>query len=131
MSLDKEKIKDDEKIYQILDKWIDFQHLNIPKSQTKSNEESSNLERQQSRSATLDNDNKEQDMQLRRTCTFLTLGGVGGWLLFVSQIVLYQGIDFIPFHLSEGVTITLLSTTTANVIGGLFIIYRYLFKDSS
>ena len=56
---------------------------------------------------------------------------VVGWILAVFAIVLLQGflghVDKQIFYLSDGVVIAFISGTTANVLGLLAIVVRYLF----
>lgn len=51
------------------------------------------------------------------------------WLTAVLVVCIAQGIPRIGFHLSDSILITLLGTTTANVIGVLIIVLRYLFPQ--
>lgn len=49
------------------------------------------------------------------------------WIQFVMLIVIMDGLWFFDFSLSDSVLITLLSTTTINVIGLLTIVFTYIF----
>lgn len=51
------------------------------------------------------------------------------WLILVLFIVVCQGFSIFHFNLHDSVLITLLSTTTANIIGVLVIVITYLFKN--
>jgi hypothetical protein len=53
------------------------------------------------------------------------------FLLIVFAIVVLVGIISFPFHLSDNVLITILTTASANLIGIFAIVIRYLFKDKS
>lgn len=79
----------------------------------------------------LKNQNFAQNINLRKLCARYTLIGVGGWLLFVVVVTFCEGFSGNIFYLGSSVLITLFSTTTANVIGTLWIIYRYLFKEGN
>jgi hypothetical protein len=49
--------------------------------------------------------------------------------LFISMIILFlNGLEAIYFHLSDTVLITLLATTTADVISIFLFVVRYLFR---
>lgn len=50
------------------------------------------------------------------------------YMLFVFVILFISGTITTNFHLSDNVLITLLGTTTANVIGILIIVVTYLFS---
>lgn len=52
------------------------------------------------------------------------------WLTIVLIIILCQGFGVLHFNLHDSVLITLLSTTTANIIGVLVIVITYLFKNN-
>lgn len=52
------------------------------------------------------------------------------WLVIVLLVVLCQGFGLGHFNLHDSVLITLLSTTTANIIGVLVIVITYLFKNN-
>lgn len=88
---------------------------------------SSEEEDQNIRNAKINNDNLEQDRILRKHCAYATLWGTAVWLLCVLEIIFLEGVHICV--LSNSVLITLLTTTTANVLGGLWIIYNYLFPN--
>ena len=50
------------------------------------------------------------------------------YMLFVFVILFISGMTTTNFHLSDNELITLLGTTTANVIGILIIVVTYLFS---
>lgn len=52
------------------------------------------------------------------------------WSITVFVLLFVDGFDVGLFDLSDGVLITLLGTTTANIIGLFFVVARYLFPDS-
>ncbi len=52
------------------------------------------------------------------------------WLIMVFLIIVCQGFGIAHFNLHDSVLITLLSTTTANIIGVLVIVITYLFKNN-
>ena len=53
------------------------------------------------------------------------------WFFVVVAITVVHGFNAWDFALADSVLITLLSTTTANVIGMLIIVLNYLFKRRS
>lgn len=84
----------------------------------------------------LENVSFAQDMEQRRSFAVKAFRFVSCWMIVVVLIVAAAGIlgDGLTLHgvklkfvLSEKVLITLLCTTTANVIGLLVIVMRYLF----
>lgn len=52
------------------------------------------------------------------------------WLGVVTLITVASGIDIVPFGLSDTVLITLLTTTTATVLGLFITVLRFLFKGA-
>ena len=55
------------------------------------------------------------------------------WILAVLVVVFFQGFQYAPgskFYLPDSILITLLGTSTANVIGLLIIVANYLFPKS-
>ena len=53
------------------------------------------------------------------------------WLLCVLAVIFLQGFNTHQFHLSDSVLVTLIPTTTANVLGLVFIVAKYLFPKSN
>ena len=53
-----------------------------------------------------------------------------GWLLVVVLSVMFQGFGWRKFHVSDSVLITLITTTTANVLSLGYIVANYLFPKS-
>jgi hypothetical protein len=72
--------------------------------------------------------------QRRRYRAVLTPGlgyAVAGWMVFVVAVLLLQGFGSrTGFHLSDKVLITLLTTTTINVLGIFYVVVRYFFSES-
>lgn len=64
------------------------------------------------------------DILLRVLMSFAFLGVASVWLWFVSNIVREQTPEK---HLSDTVLVTLLTTTTINVLGLLYFVANYLF----
>ena len=77
------------------------------------------------RAKKLDNDIKEQDKDERKTYAERSFSLVSLWLLLIMVIMIAIGLD--KMHFSDNVIITLLTTTTVEVIGIYFIVSRYLF----
>lgn len=55
------------------------------------------------------------------------------YMLLVFAVLLLQGFAFLGFHLADAVIITLISTTTANIIAVFVFVVKYLFhpKDKA
>ena len=79
----------------------------------------------------LDNANKAQNMGLRKSYAKLIFGVMCFWLAAVLSVVIFDGFHYDGFALQPTVVITLLSTTTANMLGIWAIIFKYLFKDKN
>jgi len=77
------------------------------------------------RSQKLDNDIKEQDKDERRLYAYRVFTLICLWLTGVLLIVVGSGNG--SLHYSDTVMVTLLTTTTANVIGLFAIVNGYLF----
>lgn len=56
-----------------------------------------------------------------------------GWLGLMGAIVIAQGFGIDDFHLDNSVLISLVTTTTAGIVGLLLVVVKYLFrsKDSA
>lgn len=77
----------------------------------------------------LKNIDKETDIELKKTYGTCILGILIGWLAFVGLIILGQ-VGPIYHKLSDGVLITLITTSTANIIALPMIILKYLFPHN-
>lgn len=71
--------------------------------------------------------NKNQNIDLRKHFSWATYGLLVGWLLLVLSIVVLSGFKALGFELAENVLITLLVSSSANVIGMFFLVLKYLF----
>ena len=73
----------------------------------------------------------EQNIEERKKYANRIYWLVCSWLVFVGLVVLRNGVQipiaWIPFGLSDGVLIALITTTTINVIGVFLFVVRYLF----
>jgi Flp pilus assembly protein TadB len=76
----------------------------------------------------IDNDIREQDRLERKTYANRVFYLISAWLGCVIVVVILTGLGFM--HFSDTVIVTLLTTTTANVIGLFAIVNSYLFKSS-
>jgi hypothetical protein len=56
---------------------------------------------------------------------------LAGWLIADFLCVCFQGFGYKGFHVSDPIIITLVSTTTVNVIGLGYIVANYLFPKST
>jgi cytochrome c biogenesis protein CcdA len=79
------------------------------------------------RSAKIKNDIEEQDKAERKSYASTITAIVCLWLVFVAIVFVASGKG--NLHYSDNVLITLLTTTTANVIGLFVIVANYLFKS--
>lgn len=78
--------------------------------------------------AEIENERLRQDLGQRKRFADNVLTGVLGWMFFVGMIVVLSATRGPAFRLSDQVLITLLTTTTANVLGLLLIVVTYYFK---
>jgi hypothetical protein len=72
-----------------------------------------------------------QDRKERKNYADKVYRLIFGFLVIVLLIVIASGIKWLCFNLSDNVLITLLTTTSANVIGIFMIVMRYLFKQKN
>ncbi len=72
-----------------------------------------------------------QENQLRLRFAFVLFVLVLLWLLAVLGVLIWQGLLTTERRLSDPVLIALLSTTTANVLGLLLAVTRYLFPSQT
>jgi tetrahydromethanopterin S-methyltransferase subunit G len=68
-----------------------------------------------------------QDRGQRGKLGWCIFGLVAGWLLFVAYTVLFAGFRVFGFSLPDSVMMMLLGTTTANILGILYVVTSYLF----
>ena len=74
-----------------------------------------------------ENAGDDQDRQQRKEFADKIFDFVRNYMLFVCVVLFLKGITS-QFYISDAVIITLLGTTTANVIGILIIVVTYLFS---
>ena len=74
----------------------------------------------------LENKRFEEEKDLRRKVTKKIYYLVVGWLFFVACFLIGES-QCSSWRLSDGVNITLLTTTTFNILGMLYIVLSYLF----
>lgn len=99
---------------------------NITNEADGSDDEVKDRAKEEIRSAKLDNDIKQQDKNERKIYAELIFTLITIWLLFVLIIFVAIGKGFLLY--SDSVIITLLTTTTIEVIGVFLIVARYLFR---
>lgn len=89
-----------------------------------------NLRKAQLENDALDEVNKgdAQDREQRKQFAEKIFTFVCLYMMGVLFILLSIGAQWIDFYLSDQVVITLVSTTTANIIGILLIVVHYLFR---
>ncbi len=76
----------------------------------------------------LNNIDKEQDIRLKLFTCRLILGIFAIWLLFIMSLLFIIGAEQ-NWQFSDQIIITLLATTTANLIGLPLVITKSLFKS--
>lgn len=93
------------------------------------------LAQEKLRKAQLENDaldevNKgdAQDREQRKQFAEKIFSFVCMYMGAVMFVLLSSGAQWVDFHLSDQVIITLITTTTANIIGVLLIVVHYLFR---
>ena len=80
------------------------------------------------RAKKLNNDITEQDKEERRLYAYRVFALICIWLACVMIVIVATGKG--DLHYSDTVLVTLLTTTTANVIGLFAIVNSYLFKTT-
>ncbi len=77
---------------------------------------------------------EEEELRQRKTdriwrgvYAYLLFGVSVAWVYFVGRVVFLQGMGILG--LSDAVLITLLTTTTGNVLASLYVVARYLFPS--
>lgn len=76
----------------------------------------------------LKNEEKRQDINMRKVYADHIFTLVSLYMFAVFFILILNGSPS-SFHLSDTVLVTLLGTTTANVIGVLIVVAKYLFPN--
>lgn len=71
---------------------------------------------------------RQQNREARRKYSIWIFWLLVGYLVVVFSILSLSACKCVCFELSDSVLITLLSTTTANVIGIFIIVVKYLFS---
>lgn len=72
--------------------------------------------------------NRKQNREARRKYSIWIFWLLVGYLVVVFSILSLSACKCVCFELSDSVLITLLTTTTANVIGIFIIVVKYLFS---
>ncbi len=76
----------------------------------------------------LENVGLAQDISARRKYAFRVFLLVIGWIIGIYLLLVFQGFRFRSFHLSDNILLAAIGSTTANIIGILLIIVKYLFS---
>ena len=76
----------------------------------------------------LENVGLAQDITARRKYAFRVFLLVIGWIIGIYLLLVFQGFGFRSFHLSDNILLAAIGSTTANIIGILLIIVKYLFS---
>ena len=69
----------------------------------------------------------KQGIKLRRKFAEKIFIMLSVWLALIMVIIFFSGFEFHSFKLSDGVLITLITTTTANVVAFFLVVTRHLF----
>lgn len=75
-------------------------------------------------------DGKKQDREDRKTFAKYLFWLLVGYLIIVFTILILASSDCVGMTVSDSVLITMLATTTANIIGLFAIVARYLFRHN-
>lgn len=70
-----------------------------------------------------------EDLNARRSWGNRVFWLLVGWLVAAFAVLVCQGFG-LDFHLSDSVIITLITTTTANVLGLGYVVVNYLFPNN-
>ena len=70
---------------------------------------------------------QRQDRKQRKKFSFMIFYFLCAYLVTVFLILFLSGLGRLSFELADGVLITLLSTTTVNMIGIFILVVKYLF----
>ena len=71
------------------------------------------------------------DLEARRKWGERVFWLLVGWLIADFLFVCFQGFGYNGFHVSDPIIITLISTTTVNVLGLGYVVANYLFPKPS
>jgi len=71
----------------------------------------------------------DQDIKERKKYAFRIFLLVAFWITAVLVIIILQGFSVCGFHLSDSILLAAIGSTTANVIGILIIVIKYLFSE--
>lgn len=74
---------------------------------------------------------KEQDRKQRKKLAWVAFGFLVAYMLCVFHILFFVGDEGRKFSLDNSVLITLLTTTTANIIGIFAFVMKYLFNPKN
>jgi hypothetical protein len=76
---------------------------------------------------------QKQDIKERKKYAQLFFYLSCAWLVAIVAILMLQGFGFsfwkAPFHLSDSIVLAMIGSTTANVLGILYIVAKYLFPN--
>lgn len=111
-----------------LDNFIEEVLTHPNAADTSGNNESSELLDKDSETAdALNKIERITDLKLKRTYGYLIVGILCCWIVFVGTFTFFQ--LYVDRPVSETVLVTLLTTTTANIIALPIIILKYLFQS--
>lgn len=77
-----------------------------------------------------DLNNKIQNRTLRLKFSYKIFNVMIWYLSYVGAVVYLNGVETVPFYLSDAVIVTLLGTTTTTVLGLFIIVASYLFPKN-
>ncbi len=104
-----------------VDKGYNDVHIELAKEQLREAQLKNEALAEENRGDSQDRDQRKEFAE--RIFSFVSI-----YMLFVFLILFLSGTETTNFKLSDNVLITLLGTTTANVIGILIIVVTYLFS---
>jgi hypothetical protein len=77
---------------------------------------------------------QKQDIKERKKYALLFFYLSCAWLVAIMAIIMLQGFGWFckaPFKLSDSIVLTMIGSTTVNVLGILYIVAKYLFPNRS
>lgn len=77
----------------------------------------------------LEGEETRQRLKLQQVLGPLISTLVGGWLIFVTLVMIFAGLNFLDYHPS--VLVTLLGSATASLIGLLMRVVDYVFPNKN
>ena len=105
---------------------MDKTFINVEKLKTKEFQTISPKEVKAYKEGDIEKIEKLQNIQERKKYAHYLFWLICGWMTFVAFLLIGCGIEYWKF--SDAILITLLTTTTANILGLFIFVAKYLFK---